>query len=190
MRPLIRLWWGWGLKAIIYLDDGIVSVKEEHQAIEASTQVKLDLENAGFVINIEKSIWVPSQTIEWLGFHIDLAKGRFSVPSEKIEALKTAVSNVRETPQVPARKVASVIGKIITMSLGLGPITCLMTRSLYAGLNRWVPKNTLDYRSFARVRVLGPAVNYPTLVVNPYGPSHQHLELLTQVPVPLGMRGI
>jgi len=53
---------GKGLKAIIYLDDGIVSVKGEHQAIEASTQVKRDLDNAGFVINIEKSSWVSSQT--------------------------------------------------------------------------------------------------------------------------------
>jgi len=99
MRPLIWLWRGRGLKAIIYLDDGIVSVKEEHQAIEASTQVKLDLENAGFVINIEKSIWVPSQTIEWLGFHIDLAKGRFLVPSEKIGALKTAVRRLHKCQQ-------------------------------------------------------------------------------------------
>ena len=66
--------------------------------------MKLDLENAGFVINIEKSSWVPSQTIEWLGFHIDLAEGRFSVPSGKMEALKTIVNEVRKTPQVPARK--------------------------------------------------------------------------------------
>ena len=60
MRPLVKLWRGKGLKAIIYLDDGIVSVKGEHQAVEASSQVKLDLENAGFVINAEKSSWAPS----------------------------------------------------------------------------------------------------------------------------------
>jgi len=54
----------------VYLDDGIVSVKGEHQVIEASAQVKFNLENAGFVINLEKSIWVQSQTIEWLGFLI------------------------------------------------------------------------------------------------------------------------
>jgi len=60
MRPLIKLWRGKGLKEIIYLDHGIVSVKEEHQAREASVLVKRDLEYVGFVINIEKSCWVPS----------------------------------------------------------------------------------------------------------------------------------
>ena len=49
-----------------------MSVRGEGQALNASTQVKTDLENAGFIINAEKSIWAPSQAIEWLGFHIDL----------------------------------------------------------------------------------------------------------------------
>ena len=56
MRPLIRLWRGTGLKAIIYLDDGIVSVKGEQQVIEASAGVRYDLEKAGFVVNVEKSM--------------------------------------------------------------------------------------------------------------------------------------
>ena len=80
MRPLVRLWQGKGLKAILYLDDGIVSVKGQQQAADASAQVKADLENAGFIINAEKSIWAPSQAVEWLGFHVDLNKGVFSVP--------------------------------------------------------------------------------------------------------------
>ena len=36
---------------------------------------------------------------------------------------------------MPARKLASLIGKIISMSLPLGPVTRLMTHSLYATLN-------------------------------------------------------
>ena len=56
MRPLIKLWRGKGLKAIMYFNDGIVSVKGEHQATEASARVKLDLENAGFVVNTEKQL--------------------------------------------------------------------------------------------------------------------------------------
>jgi len=135
MRPLVRLWQGKGLKAIIYLDDGIVSVRGEQEAIAASAQVQLDLENAGFVVNVEKSSWVPSQVIEWLGFQIDLAKGTFSVPLEKIQALRTLLDHIIEAPKVPARQLASIIGKIISMSLGLGPVTRLMTRGLYANLN-------------------------------------------------------
>ena len=47
---------------------------------------------------------------------------------------------------MPARKLASIIGKIISMSLALGPVTQLMTRSLYATLNNkvaWCQKFSL-----------------------------------------------
>ena len=80
MRPLVRLWRGRGLKTIIYLDDGVVSVKGEQQAVEASARVRCNLEGAGFVVNIEKSIWVPSHAIEW---QINLGSGTFSVPPSK-----------------------------------------------------------------------------------------------------------
>jgi len=137
MRPLIRLWRGRGLKAIIYLDDGIVSVKGEQQAIEASAGVRSDLEKAGFVVNLEKSMWVPSHAMEWLDFQINLDSGTFSVAPVKIEALRAAVHNLmRLTPWVPARQLGSVIGKIIAMSLGLGPVTRLMTHCLYSNLNK------------------------------------------------------
>ena len=120
MRPLIKLWRGKGLKAIIYLDDGIVSVKGEHQAREASAQVRDDLEKAGFIVNTEKSSWVPSQIIDWLGFRIDLAEGMFSVPPEKLEALKAMVNHIIVTPEVTARQLASVIAKNYFYVSGLG----------------------------------------------------------------------
>ena len=68
MRPLIRHWQGRELKAIVYLDDGIVAVKGEQTAIQESARVKHDLESAGFIVNIDKSKWEPCHTIEWLGF--------------------------------------------------------------------------------------------------------------------------
>ena len=45
---------GKGLKAIVYLDDGIIAVKGEAAALEAISQVKQDLQSAGFVTNTEK----------------------------------------------------------------------------------------------------------------------------------------
>ena len=112
---------------------GVVSVKGEQQA---SAQVECDLEKAGFVVNIEKSTWVPSYAIKWFDFQINLDSGTFSVPPVKIEALRAVVNDIiRSTSQIPARQMASVIGKIIAMSLGLGPITHLMTR-LHSNLNK------------------------------------------------------
>ena len=46
--------------------------------------VRHELECAGFVINLEKSHWMPSNNMEWLGFNIGLAKGEFSVPTRHL----------------------------------------------------------------------------------------------------------
>jgi len=73
MRPLVRYWLGRGLKSIAYLDDGIVAVKGQVKARLESKRVEQDLKQVGFVVNIEKSVWEPSQKQEWLGFNIDLA---------------------------------------------------------------------------------------------------------------------
>ena len=136
MRPLVRYWRGRGLKAIVYLDDGIIAVKGEQRALEESNLVRHELECAGFVINQEKSHWTPTKSIEWLGFNIDLAKGEFSVPTNKLDALKSQLHAVAEAPTVPARQLASMVGKIMSMSLALGPVTRMMTRNLYLVLNQ------------------------------------------------------
>ena len=135
MRPLVRFWRGRGLKAILYLDDGVVAVKGKEEALRESKQVQQDLQNAGLVTNLEKSQWKPTRCIEWLGFIIDLEKGQFLVPPGKLASLHENLMRVNDLPCVPACMLASVIGKIVAMSLALGPVTRMMTRSMYGVLN-------------------------------------------------------
>ena len=117
MRPLIRHWWGRGLKAILHLDDGIVAIKRESAAIQEGTQVKDDLERVGFIVNLDKSKWESCYTMEWLGFQIELAKGEFCVPANKISMLMSQLLEVKGVQLAPARKLASLIGKIVSMSI-------------------------------------------------------------------------
>ena len=137
-RPLIRYWCGRGLKAIIYIDDGIVAVKGKDNAMRESQMVRRYLESAGFVVNTEKSQWEPCESLEWLGFKIDLALGEFLVPSRKVEELQALLKSMPDCEVVPARWLASVIGKIKSMSLALGTVTRMMTRNLYVVLNKSV----------------------------------------------------
>ena len=115
MRPLIRYWRGRGLKAIVYLDDGIIAVKGEAEATAESMAVKRDLELAGLVVNVEKCAWEPSHRMEWLGFCIELTLGEFSVPAQQISALKAKLSETRKERTLPAKKLANLIGKIISL---------------------------------------------------------------------------
>ena len=84
LRLLVRYWRGRGLKAIVYLDDGIIAVKGKAKAREESERVRHDLESAGFIVNMEKSVWEPAYVIEWLGFQINLSEGKFKVPENKL----------------------------------------------------------------------------------------------------------
>ena len=119
----------------MYLDDGIIAVKRKAKAREESEHVRHDLESAGFIVNMEKSVWEPAYVMEWLGFQINLSEGEFKVPENKLKKLKSQLHKVDSVQSVSARSLASLIGKIMSMALALGPVTRLMTRSLYAVLN-------------------------------------------------------
>ena len=132
MRPLVRLWRSKGLKAVVYLDDGIVAVPDETGAITASGFVRYTLYKAGWVCNEAKSTWVPTHRLSWLEFTMDLELGLIMVPDKKIEALKEKLLTAMEQPMLRARFIASLVGKIISMSLALGSVARFMTRALYA----------------------------------------------------------
>ena len=154
MRPLVRHWRGRGLKAIVYLDDGIIAVKGEKRACEESRLVRFELESAGFILNQEKSYWIPSKTMEWLGFNIDLAKGEFSVPPSKLEVLKSQLQAVAEAPMVPARQLASLVGKIMSMSLASYTLDDQKLVFCPQSKDCMVPKPSDHSRSFPRINFL------------------------------------
>ena len=135
MRPLVRHWRGQGIQVVLYLDNGIAAVKGQESANRVSEQIQQDLARAGFIVNEAKSQWTPTRSVIWLGFQINLALGQLTVSEAKLQSLLGQIHKAKENQSIPARVLASVIGKIIAMSLALGPVTRLMTCSLYAVLN-------------------------------------------------------
>ena len=132
LRPLVKWWRSRGLKIVVYLDDGIGAATGRANADIASHLVKETLERAGFVIHGEKSQWTPSSMARWLGFMLDLEKGCVMVLPEKIATLKHSMASVAAAGQVQARHLASITGTLLSMSLGIGPVSRLMTRAMYA----------------------------------------------------------
>ena len=135
IRPLVKHWRGQGLLTVFYLDDGIVAANGIEAARRASEMVKQHLARAGFVAHKEKSQWTPSQKMQWLGFDLDLEKGVVSVPPHKIQRLQEALTGLGECHDAPAKQITSLVGNIMSMSIALGPVARLMTRSLYTLLN-------------------------------------------------------
>ena len=130
--PVVKYIRARGIRLVLYLDDGIVSVKaSKSQATATSKLVEDTLVKARLVINREKSKFMPSKHASWLGFDIDLDQGIIKVPQEKLKALKLLLQTVLEGNTIQVRLLASVVGKIISMCLALGDIARLGTRFLY-----------------------------------------------------------
>ena len=82
-----------GYQIIMYLDDGWAS-HDEYTCRLVSKKIQEDLNNAGFVVNNEKSIWEPTDRLEWLGFIWDLGKGSVEIHEKKFVALKDNISSL------------------------------------------------------------------------------------------------
>lgn len=132
MRPIVRYWRAKGLKAVLYLDDDICSIRGMQETCKASIWVRDTLNRTGLVVNEAKSMWQPSGTAQWLGFVINLDQMCISVPDRKIAVLKDSLQAVLDAKWVEARCLASLVGKIIAMGLALGSVTRFMTRGMYA----------------------------------------------------------
>ena len=65
---------------------------------------------------------------------IDLALGQVEVPHEKLVALQHRLDQACQLALMSAKQLASIVGKIISMGLAIGPVSRFMTCSLYAAL--------------------------------------------------------
>ena len=117
LRPLVKYWCSQGLRAIVYLDDGVITVSDKEAAHKASHSVRADLAKADFVEHVAKCTWEPTQRLCWLGFGLDLKIGFISIRPNKIKALKALLEHASEKEMLPARHLASITSKIISMAL-------------------------------------------------------------------------
>ena len=129
-RPLIKRWRAMGINTCLYIDDGIIFGETEEQCREAVSQVQRDLAAAGVKIAPEKSMWEPSQSGEWLGFHIDLREKKVSISAERRAKALSRVRNclAKRSPSVRDRQI--VCGTVASCSLLTGDRGALHAKSL------------------------------------------------------------
>ena len=70
----------------------------------------------------------------WLGITLDLRAKMFHISNTRIESILNTLNNLTSTPYVTARKVAQMIGKIISTIFVLANIVRLKTRYLYKSI--------------------------------------------------------
>ena len=87
MHPLVCMWRSNGIKAVEYLDYGIVSSQNDSSVTAASAWVRDTLSRAGWLCNQAKAVWVPTHKLCWLGFTLGVEKRvYFSTPEGNVRA--------------------------------------------------------------------------------------------------------
>ncbi len=88
-----------GIRLIIYLDDILImdeskALAQKHTAVVASLLTSL-----GFVISNEKSMFAPTQEIQFWGFRVDSMLMSLSLSGEKISSIKKECQHLLNIPQ-------------------------------------------------------------------------------------------
>ena len=137
MRQLVKHWRHQGIRLLPYLDDFLFMASSRWEARLLSQAILRDLFRAGFDVNFEKSVVVPTQLIQHLGLMVNSVSGLFDALDSRWEKLRLSIQNILGAPRhrVQVRHLAGCTGQIISMKLALGPAVHLYTRFLYEVIN-------------------------------------------------------
>ena len=110
MKPVIGLLRQLGIRIIVYLDDMLIMAQTQEMAkCHATTTINL-LESLGFTVNYQKSVLIPSTTIEFLGFLVDSKTLTLSLPKEKIKKAKKACQSILDNPLPSIQQLSQLLG--------------------------------------------------------------------------------
>lgn len=158
-RPLIKKWRGEGKQILMYLDDGLGTHPDENICQEISSQVKQDLIDSGFVPKPEKSTWLPTKTLTFLGYYIDTERAILEIPGDRLNKLFNTIEVVETClnlgKKVHVRTVASLVGQIISMSYVIGNVAYIMTKYISIDImsaNSWNTSIVLSDLSIRQVK--------------------------------------
>ena len=147
MRSLVNYWGGLGRRVVTFLDDGIGGSPDYASCLVHSRLCPSDLDSASFFVNLQISVWEPSQVGTWLGFHLDFSFNFITVPLPKITNLQESISRILALGFVNAKDLASVAGQLNSMFLAIGNIVRLMSRAMYSQItaqNSWYSNFCLE----------------------------------------------
>ena len=122
LREIMKTWRGQCIQAVCFLDDGLQANQTKDVVERHALIMKGTLLSAGWIPHRSKSQWVPVQVIQWLGFLLDLAKGKIFCSKSRIDETKLVLNNILKS------KVTHIKYKLASMDRSHGDLVHMMTR--------------------------------------------------------------
>eukprot|EP00873_Tetraselmis_striata_P036056 jgi/Tetstr1/456320/TSEL_004100.t1 len=115
-----------GERLLPYMDDFLFLADSREAALELRVRLSTLLDRLGLLRNPNKGVWEPTQVGPHLGLIIDLKRGEFRAPEEKLIALAKAARSLlgraaSDKRWLPARQLASFAGKAQFLYLAVTP---------------------------------------------------------------------
>jgi len=113
-----------GVTIAAYIDDTYLQGETETECLRNVQMARELLEKLGFVINIEKSVFQPTQHLIMLGFLLDSTDMTVRLTKEKTEKILKLCSEKRLAKKCKIRDLAKLIGNLVAAFPGVefGPL--------------------------------------------------------------------
>ena len=103
IRVLIKHWRSLAIRISPFIDDILGGGRSSNEALVISNFIKSQPEESGFLINIDKSLWVPTQQGEKLGYVVYLKRGVFKMPQRRRGSMFAKLSEIEKVALPIAR---------------------------------------------------------------------------------------
>jgi hypothetical protein len=163
LKELVKRWRAKSIPVVLYLDDGIIIAQSKSIAEHYAQIIQQDLKHAGFIVNEQKTCWIPKQRVEWLGFRLMSDINVFEVPYLKLFRLQcTLFKNLICRNKCSARLLAKSVGKISCLFHALGSIVYIMTKNSQCWIaerDSWGDNNALPESVLGELRFWHENIN-------------------------------
>ena len=109
-KPILRLLRSQGMLLIIYLDNILLIAPTADLCLAQGKFLMKLLQGLGFLVNINKSVLTPTQSIIFLGFLIDSVNMTISLPEEKQLAIIQKANSLLGQNLVSIRNLCQFVG--------------------------------------------------------------------------------
>ena len=110
LKPVLSFLRQRGIRLIAYLDDFLIMAESKQLALQHAATTLNILEGLGFVINYQKSLLIPSQQIEFLGYIVNSVSMSLSLPKDKLKKVQNHCQKLLHNPLTTVRELSKVLG--------------------------------------------------------------------------------
>ena len=143
-KPILQELRRKGIGVLVYLDDWLIWGLSVQQCLEFTKIVIRTLEKRGFILNFKKSRLEPSQCFDWLGIRWNTETCRFSIPRDKVKALRKDLKGFIKAKSLTRRQLERVMGRLQFASL-VDPLGKALLKSVNHHLRQFARSQKRDW---------------------------------------------